>query len=124
MRLLVGLGNPGPKYARNRHNIGFLAMDAIAARHGFPPFRQRFQGELSEGRLGSQRIALLKPLTYMNESGRAVGAAARFYKLPPPDVVVLHDEPDLLPGTVRVTQGGGAARHNGLRIRLDPPRQD
>src|SRR3546814_4195942 len=75
MRLLVGLGNPGPKYARNRHNIGFLAMDAIAARHGFPPFRQRFQGELSEGRLGSQRIALLKPLTYMNESGRAVGAA-------------------------------------------------
>jgi len=115
MRLLVGLGNPGPKYARHRHNVGFLAMDAIASRHGFPPFRQRFQGEVSEGRLGNERVALLKPLTYMNESGRSVGAAARFYKLAPPDVVVMHDELDLAPGKVRVKQGGGAAGHNGLR---------
>ena len=115
MRLLVGLGNPGPKYARHRHNVGFLAMDAIASRHGFPPFRQRFQGEVSEGRLGNERVALLKPLTYMNESGRSVGAAARFYKLTPPDVVVVHDELDLAPGKVRVKQGGGAAGHNGLR---------
>lgn len=115
MRLLVGLGNPGPKYARHRHNVGFLAMDAIASRHGFPPFRQRFQGEVSEGRLGSERVALLKPLTYMNESGRSVGAAARFYKLAPPDVVVIHDELDLAPGKVRVKRGGGAAGHNGLR---------
>src|SRR3546814_11039626 len=101
MRLLVGLGNPGPKYARNRHNIGFLAMDAIAARHGFPPFRQRFQGDLSEGRLGSERIALLQPLTYMNESGRSVGAAARFSKLPPPDVGVVPPELPLPPGKAR-----------------------
>lgn len=115
MRLLVGLGNPGPKYARHRHNVGFLAMDAIASRHGFPPFRQRFQGKVSEGRLGNERVALLKPLTYMNESGRSVGAAARFYKLAPPDVVVMHDELDLAPGKVRVKQGGGAAGHNGLR---------
>jgi len=115
MRLFVGLGNPGPKYARHRHNVGFLAMDAIASRHGFPPFRQRFQGEVSEGRLGNERVALLKPLTYMNESGRSVGAAARFYKLTPPDVVAMHDELDLAPGKVRVKQGGGAAGHNGLR---------
>lgn len=115
MRLFVGLGNPGPKYARHRHNVGFLAMDAIASRHGFPPFRQRFQGEVSEGRLGDERVALLKPLTYMNESGRSVGAAARFYKLTPADVVVMHDELDLAPGKLRVKQGGGAAGHNGLR---------
>ncbi|MFN4087517.1 MAG: aminoacyl-tRNA hydrolase [Alphaproteobacteria bacterium] len=115
MRLIVGLGNPGPAYVRHRHNIGFMAVDAIAGRHAFPPFRQRFQGELSEGRLGGERVALLKPLTYMNESGRAVGAAARFYKLAPPDLVVLHDELDLQPGKVRVKQGGGAAGHNGLR---------
>ncbi len=115
MRLLVGLGNHGPRYARHRHNVGFLAVDAIASHHGFPPFRQRFQGELTEGRLGSERVALLKPSTYMNESGRAVGAAMRFYKVATPDIVVLHDELDLLPGKLRIKQGGGAAGHNGLR---------
>jgi len=115
VRLLVGLGNPGPKYARQRHNIGFMAIDAIAAAHGFPAFRRRFQGEVSEGRLGGERVVLLKPLTYMNESGRSVGEAMRFYKLEPGDVTVFHDELDLAPGKVRVKRGGGAAGHNGLR---------
>lgn len=115
MRLLVGLGNPGPKYARHRHNVGFMAVDAIARAHGLPPFRSRFQGRVTEGRLGDERVALLQPETWMNESGRSVAAAAGFYKLTPADVVVLHDELDLVPGRLRVKQGGGAAGHNGLR---------
>ena len=115
MRLFVGLGNPGPKYARQRHNIGFMAADAIYARHGFPPWRSRFRGLATEGQLGAERVLLLKPQTYMNESGRAVAEAARFYKLPPEDVVVFHDELDLAPGKVRVKTGGGVAGHNGLR---------
>ena len=120
MHLFVGLGNPGQTYARHRHNVGFLAVDAIAAAHGFPPFRARFQGQLSEGRLdrkgqGGERVALLKPQTYMNESGRSVGEAMRFFKLTPADVTVFHDELDLAPGRVRIKRGGGAAGHNGLR---------
>lgn len=113
--LAVGLGNPGPKYAANRHNIGFMAVDAIARRHGFGPFRARFQGEIAEGTAGGRRVLILKPLTYMNESGRAVAAAARFYKIPPGDIVVFHDELDLAAGKVRVKDGGGHAGHNGLR---------
>jgi len=115
MLLCVGLGNPGSRYAGNRHNIGFMALDAIARRHGFPPARRRFQGAVAEGRIAGERIALLWPMTYMNESGRAVGEALRFYKLAPADAVVLHDELDLAPGKLRVKTGGGHAGHNGLR---------
>ncbi|NDR59490.1 aminoacyl-tRNA hydrolase [Aliiruegeria sabulilitoris] len=115
MQLFVGLGNPGGKYARNRHNIGFMAMDQIAADHGFGPWRIKFQGQLSEGRFGSDRIMLLKPETFMNRSGQSVGEAMRFFKLEPEDVTVFHDELDLAPGKVRVKQGGGHAGHNGLR---------
>ena len=115
MQLWVGLGNPGPKYARNRHNIGFMAVDRIAADHGFGPFRAKFQGELSEGRLGSEKVLLLKPMTFMNLSGQSVGEAMRFYKLEAPDVTVFHDEIDLAPGKVRLKAGGGHAGHNGLR---------
>lgn len=115
MRLFVGLGNPGAKYARNRHNIGFMAVDEIARDHGFPPFRSKFQGEISEGRLGDTRVALLKPATFMNLSGNAVAEAVRFFKLAPTDVVVFHDEIDLAPGKLKVKQGGGHAGHNGLR---------
>lgn len=115
MRLLVGLGNPGPRYAGNRHNIGFMAVDAIARRHGFPPWRRRFHGVATEGPLGGERVMLLLPETYMNESGRAVLEAAQFYKIGLDDVVVLHDELDLPPGKVRLKTGGGAAGHNGLR---------
>ncbi len=115
MRLVVGLGNPGSQYARNRHNIGFRALDAIAERHGIGPFRPRFEGEIADGRLAGHRVLLLKPLTYMNESGRAVGAAVHFFRLSPADVIVLHDELDLQPGRVRVKSGGGHAGHNGLR---------
>lgn len=115
MKLLVGLGNPGEKYARHRHNVGFMALDRIAEAHGFPPWRRRFQGAAAEGTLGGERVLLLKPQTYMNESGRAVAEAARFLKLPPADVVVFHDELDLAPGKVRVKTGGGNAGHNGLR---------
>jgi len=115
VHLFVGLGNPGPKYARHRHNIGFMALDAIAGRHGFPPFRKRFRGLVSGGRLGAERAALLKPQTYMNESGRAVSAAMQFYKPGLAEVVVLHDELDLAAGKLRVKQGGGSAGHNGLR---------
>ena len=115
MHLVVGLGNPGAEYARHRHNVGFMAVEAIAAKHGFPPFRSRFQGLVSEGRLGGERVALLLPQTYMNESGRSVQAAARFYKIAPSEVVVIHDELDLAPGKIRVKRGGGAAGHNGLR---------
>src|SRR5438093_1041812 len=115
MRLFVGLGNPGAKYARNRHNIGFMAVDEIARRHGFAPWRRRFQGETSEGTLGTERVILLKPTTYMNESGRSVQEAAGFFKIATGDVTVFHDELELPPGKVRVKTGGGIAGHNGLR---------
>lgn len=115
MQLWVGLGNPGAKYAGNRHNIGFMAIDRIAADHGFPPFKSKFQGQVSEGRIGSERIVLLKPETFMNLSGQSVGEAMRFYKLEAGDVTVFHDELDLAPFRVRLKQGGGHAGHNGLR---------
>jgi len=115
MLLLVGLGNPGSRYASNRHNIGFMAVDEIVRRHGFGAWRKRFQGETAEGTLGRERILALKPLTYMNESGRSVGEAMRFYNLMPDDVVVLHDEIDLPPAKVRVKTGGGSAGNNGIR---------
>ena len=115
MRLLVGLGNPGRDYANNRHNIGFMALDEIARRYGFGPWRRRFQGQLAEGRIAGERVLALKPETYMNESGRAVGEAARFFKLEPAEIVVIYDEIDLVPGKVRVKQGGGAGGHNGIR---------
>jgi PTH1 family peptidyl-tRNA hydrolase len=115
MLLIVGLGNPGSGYAGNRHNIGFMTVDAIAKRHGIGPWRRRFQGVSAEGPLSGERVLLLLPGTYMNESGRAVAEAANFYKLGLPDIVVLHDEIDLAPGKVRVKTGGGSAGHNGLR---------
>ena len=115
MLLFVGLGNPGAKYARNRHNIGFMAVDEIARRHGFSPWRRRFQGETSEGTLESERVILLKPTTYMNESGRAVQEATSFYKLGVGDVTVFQDELELPPCKLRVKVGGGIAGHNGLR---------
>ena len=115
MKLLVGLGNPGAKHARNRHNVGFMVVDRIAEAYGFDAWRKRFQGEAAEGRLGDEKCLLLKPMTYMNESGRSVGEAVRFYKIPLEDVVVLHDELDLKPRKVRVKTGGGVAGHNGLK---------
>ena len=115
MLLLVGLGNPGSRYAGNRHNIGFMAVDAIAKRRGIGPWRRRFQGVAAEGPLGGERALLLLPGTYMNDSGRAVAEAAHFYKLGLPDIIVFHDEIDLAPGKVRVKTGGGIAGHNGLR---------
>lgn len=115
MKLIVGLGNPGAKYAQNRHNIGFMALDRIAADHGFGPWKSKHQGSVSEGRFGSDRAVLLKPETYMNKSGDSVGAAMRFYKLEPGDVIVFHDEIDLAPGKVKWKIGGGHAGHNGLR---------
>lgn len=115
MKLIVGLGNPGAKYSRNRHNIGFMALDRIAADHGFPAWKGKHQGAISEGRFGSDRAVLLKPETFMNNSGQSVQAAMRFYKLEPEDVVVLHDEIDLAPGKVKHKVGGGHAGHNGLR---------
>ena len=115
MRLFVGLGNPGAKYARNRHNIGFMAVDEITRRHGFAPWRRRFQGETSEGTLEGERVILLKPATFMNESGRAVQEAASFFKIVAGDVTVFQDELELPPAKVRVKIGGGIAGHNGLR---------
>ena len=115
MKLFVGLGNPGAKYARNRHNIGFMALDTLAADHGFGPWRTKFQGEVAEGRLGTEKVWLLKPTTYMNNSGQSVGEAMRFWKVDLSDLTVFHDELDLAPGKVRVKQGGGHAGHNGLR---------
>lgn len=115
MKLLVGLGNPGAKYAQNRHNIGFMAMDRIAADHGFSGWRAKFQGQTCDGRLGSERITLLKPETFMNLSGQSVGEAMRYLKLSPSDIIVFHDELDLAPGKVRLKTGGGHAGHNGLR---------
>ena len=115
MKLFVGLGNPGAQYAGHRHNIGFMAVDRIAADHGFSPWRSRFQGQTSEGQLGGEKVLLLKPGTYMNRSGQSVGEALRFFKLTPGDVTVFHDELDLAPGKLRLKQGGGHAGHNGLR---------
>ena len=115
MLLLVGLGNPGPRYAGNRHNIGFMALEAIARRHGIGPWRRRFQGVTAEGSIGGERLVLLLPGTFMNESGRAVAEAANFYKIDVGHIVVFHDEIDLPPAKVRVKTGGGAAGHNGLR---------
>jgi len=115
MLIFVGLGNPGSQYAGNRHNIGFMAVDRIADAHGFGPEQRKFQGHVREGRLGSEKVVMLKPGTFMNESGRAVGEALRFYKLDPADVVVFHDELDLAPGKLRCKTGGGHAGHNGLR---------
>lgn len=115
MQIFVGLGNPGAKYERNRHNIGFMALDRIAEDHGFGPWKSKFQGQISEGRLGGDKVLLLKPETFMNLSGQSVGEAMRFYKLTSQDVTVFHDELDLAPGKCRVKMGGGHAGHNGLR---------
>lgn len=115
MKLIVGLGNPGAKYAGNRHNIGFMALDRIAADHGFSPWKAAFKGRVAEGRLGTERVVLLKPETFMNLSGESVRAAMDWHKLAPADVIVLHDELDLAPGKLRLKQGGGHAGHNGLR---------
>jgi len=115
MRLVAGLGNPGAGYAGHRHNIGFMVLDRIAADHGFTPWRRAFRGEVAEGRLGAEKVVLLKPGTFMNLSGEAVGEALRFWKLTPADLTVFHDELDLAPGKVRLKDGGGHAGHNGLR---------
>ena len=115
MRLFVGLGNPGPKHAHNRHNIGFMAVNEIARRHGFAPWRRRFQGETAEGTLDHERVILLRPSTYMNDSGRAVQEAANFFKIAAGEITVFQDELELPPGKVRVKVGGGIAGHNGLR---------
>ena len=115
MHLVVGLGNPGSKYAGNRHNIGFMAVDEIVRRHGFSAWRKRFQGEVAEGVLAGNKVLALKPMTFMNESGRAVGEAMRFFDIDPSQVIVLYDEIDLMAGKARVKLGGGAAGHNGIR---------
>ena len=115
MKLWVGLGNPGAKYASNRHNIGFMALDRIVEDQGFGGWKRGFQGLISEGRLGDEKVLLLKPETFMNLSGQAVGEAMRFHKLLPGDVTVFHDELDLAPGKIKVKTGGGHAGHNGLR---------
>jgi len=115
MKLWVGLGNPEPGMLRQRHNIGFMALDVIALRHGFSPWRQRFKGLAAEGSIGGVKVLGLKPLTYMNASGEAVQAAGAFYKIPAHEITAFHDELDLVPGRLRVKRGGGAAGHNGLR---------
>lgn len=115
MRLIVGLGNPGSKYAGHRHNIGFMALDRLRADHSFSPWKSQFQGLVSEGRANGKRILLLKPQTFMNKSGQSVGEALRYYKISPDDVVVFHDELDLAPGKIRYKISGGHAGHNGLR---------
>ena len=115
MQIWVGLGNPGSEYAMHRHNVGFMAVDAIAETHGFGPVRKQFGGWTREGRIGAQKILLLKPATFMNESGRSIGEAARFYKLGVDALTLFHDELDLAPFKVKVKRGGGAAGHNGLR---------
>jgi peptidyl-tRNA hydrolase, PTH1 family len=115
MQLWVGLGNPGPRYAMHRHNVGFMAVDVIADVHGFAPVQKKFQGWLQEGRIGGEKVLLLKPATFMNESGRSVGEALRFYKLGTDALTVFHDELDLAPFKVKVKTGGGTAGHNGLR---------
>jgi PTH1 family peptidyl-tRNA hydrolase len=115
MQLWVGLGNPGPEHAMQRHNVGFMAADVIADAHAFSPPKKQFQSWVQEGRVGGHKVLLLKPATYMNESGRAVGAAMRFYKLAPEDITAFYDELDLAPFKVKVKRGGGAAGHNGIR---------
>ncbi len=117
MLLLVGLGNPGARHAANRHNVGYMAVDEIVRRHDFPNFRERSRphGAFSEGVIGGEKVVVLKPLTFMNDSGNAVGAAMRWFKLAPEDIIVIHDELDLVPGKIRVKRGGGAGGHNGLR---------
>ena len=115
MKLLVGLGNPDQEYARNRHNVGFMAVEVIAREHRLPPWRKRFSGLVTEGEIGGERCLLLMPLTFMNESGRSVGEAARFLKLAVGDIIIFHDEIDLAPGKLKVKTGGGIAGHNGLR---------
>ncbi|PJB71505.1 MAG: aminoacyl-tRNA hydrolase [Alphaproteobacteria bacterium CG_4_9_14_3_um_filter_47_13] len=115
MRLFVGLGNPDHQYKENRHNIGFMVVDAIADEYGFPPFKSKFQGQISEGLIAGQKIILLKPQTYMNNSGQSVKAAAHFFKIPPAHIIVFHDELDVAPGKVKIKQGGGNAGHNGLK---------
>ncbi|HEY9548509.1 MAG TPA: aminoacyl-tRNA hydrolase [Kiloniellaceae bacterium] len=115
MLLLAGLGNPGPRYANNRHNIGFMAVDEIVRRHSFSPWRSRFQADCADGLLAAEKVLAVKPQTYMNESGRAVGEALRFHKLTPEALIVLYDEIDLAPGKLRVKQGGGTGGHNGIR---------
>jgi len=115
MQLWVGLGNPGPQYAMHRHNVGFMAMDVIAEMHGFGPVQKKFSGWVQEGRIGPEKVLLLKPATFMNESGRSVGEAIRFYKLGTEALTVFHDELDLAPFKVKVKTGGGTAGHNGLR---------
>ena len=115
MLLWVGLGNPEPGMAKQRHNIGFMALDVIAIRHGFGPWRPRFKGLVAEGRIGTQKVLALKPMTYMNLSGQSVQQALAFFKIAPADMTVFHDELDLVPGKLRVKRGGGAAGHNGLR---------
>jgi PTH1 family peptidyl-tRNA hydrolase len=115
MLLWVGLGNPESSMRRHRHNVGFMAVEAIAARYGFSPWRNRFRGEVAEGRVGGHKVLALLPMTYMNRSGESVQEAAAFYKIPPERITVFHDELDLAPGRLRIKQGGGAAGHNGLR---------
>jgi PTH1 family peptidyl-tRNA hydrolase len=115
MLIIVGLGNPGPKYAKNRHNIGFVAVDAIHRRFAFGPWRKRFQADVAEGTLGDRKCLLVKPLTFMNKSGQAVGEVATFYKVEPADILVIHDEVDLIPSKIRMKTGGGSGGHNGLR---------
>ncbi len=115
MLLFVGLGNPGAEYTENRHNAGFMVADAIARHHDFPAPRQRFHGHVAEGRIAEAKVLLFKPGTYMNESGLAIGEVSRYFKIPPGEIVVFHDEIDLAPGKVRVKKGGGNAGHNGLR---------
>jgi len=115
MQIFVGLGNPGANYVHNRHNIGFMALDQIATENSFGPWKSKFQGRISEGRLGHEKVILLKPETFMNLSGKSVGEAMRFFKLGSTDITVFHDELDLAPGKCRVKSGGGHAGHNGLR---------
>jgi PTH1 family peptidyl-tRNA hydrolase len=115
MRIIAGLGNPGQKHQNNRHNVGFMAADAIVRRHSFSPWSKKFQGLVAEGNLGGEKVLVIKPQTYMNLSGQAVGEAMRFYKLGPDDLIVLYDEIDLAPAKVRVKTGGGSGGHNGIR---------
>jgi len=115
MWILVGLGNPGSQYQNNRHNIGFLAIDEIAGEYGLPAFTKKFQGEITEGRIDGEKVVLVKPMTFMNESGQCVGKVASFYKVTPNRIIVFHDELDLAPGKLRTKKGGGAAGHNGLK---------
>jgi len=115
MRMIVGLGNPGDKYAGHRHNIGFMAADAIFRRHSFSPWRKKFKAEIADGEICGEKVLLLKPQTFMNLSGQSVGEAMRFYKLPPADITVMYDELDIAPGKLRIKIGGGAGGHNGIR---------